>query len=326
MDTLIKVEDVSKTFLIKKSPKGFFSSLASLIKPYYEEHKALKKLSLSIKKGEKVAFLGANGAGKSTAIKILTGILHPTTGNVEVMGLTPWKNRTALSHHIGIVFGQRSQLWYHLPARETYRFFAHMYGISSFDTRLREIVNILELHELIDKPVRQLSLGQRMRCEIGAALLHRPPILFLDEPTIGVDIDSKVAIRKYLNRLSSTYGTTILLTSHDVGDIEMVCERAIILKEGKKIVDTTVGSLKQGVSNNKRVHIKTSQEKIIFSMKGVKIIESARHNTLIEININDCPLSNALEALLSQYNVTDLSITGIPLEKIISTLFARGTS
>src|SRR5690606_37018277 len=122
-----------------------------------------------------------------------------------------------------------------------------------------EIVNILELHELIDKPVRQLSLGQRMRCEIGAALLHRPPILFLDEPTIGVDIDSKVAIRKYLNRLSSTYGTTILLTSHDVGDIEMVCERAIILKEGKKIVDTTVGSLKQGVSNNKRVHIKTSQ-------------------------------------------------------------------
>ncbi len=323
MDALIEVESISKTFFIKKCSKGFWPNFTSLLKPHYEQLQALKDISFSIKKGEKVAFLGANGAGKSTAIKILTGILYPTAGQVRIMGLTPWQQRRSLSHHIGIIFGQRSQLWYNLPARDTYHLLGRMYDLSSsvFNDRLNEITHILDLRELLDKPVRQLSLGQRMRCEMGAALLHRPAILFLDEPTIGVDIDSKMAIRGYLNRLSSAYGTTIFLTSHDVGDIDMVCDRAIILKRGEIVIDSPIKALKQNVFTTKRVSLKTFQEHIKFSMNGVKIIENSAHNILLEVNTKECPIDNVVGSLLMNYSVLDISIMSPPLEEIITSLF-----
>lgn len=323
MNAVIETHELCKDFLIKTSVQGFWPTLKAFITPSYETCHAIKNLSFTIQRGEKVAFLGANGAGKSTALKMLTGILYPSRGKVRVHNLTPWQHRKTLAYQMGMIFGQRSRLWFHLPARDTYHFMAKIYGLSKneYEDRVEEIIRILELERIIDIPVKQLSLGQRMRCEIGVTLLHRPSILFLDEPTIGIDIHSKLAIRTYLNRLSREEGLTILLTSHDVGDIEHVCDRAIILKEGTKIIDQPIDHMKLDYLHFKRINLKMSHSNFTTHLPGVKVVECLLNSLTLEIDTRIMAIEKAISLILATNTVTDISIMSPPLEEIIRAIY-----
>lgn len=244
---IINIQHLSKSFTVRKGRPGIWGGFVSLFSAEKKHHLAISDLTLQVTAGERVAFIGPNGAGKSTTIKMLTGILHPTSGSIEVLGFTPSKDRHNLGFQIGTVFGQRSQLWQHLPPSDTFDLLAKIYEIPSkvYKEYLEELICLFEIRHLLNKPVRQLSLGERMRCEIVASLLHKPKILFLDEPTIGLDIHAKLLIRNLLNRLSKEQGTTLFLTSHDTADIEKVCDRVIVLDKGSIIHDSSLTDLKK---------------------------------------------------------------------------------
>ncbi|MCM1263101.1 MAG: ATP-binding cassette domain-containing protein [Butyrivibrio sp.] len=249
----ITVEDLSKTFLVRQKEKGMKGSLRAIVKPKTEEIRAVDKLSFDVDEGEMLAFIGPNGAGKSTTIKMLTGILYPDSGNIEVLGINPVKQRKKLSYEIGTVFGQKEQLWTHLTPYDNFRFFGAIYDLSDEETaaRIDEFTDIFELGSFINTPVRNLSLGQRIRCEIAASLIHRPRILFLDEPTIGLDPVVKENIRQLIQQMNKEFNTTIFLTSHDVGDIEKLCKRIIIVNHGQIVLDDSMLNLKHNyLSNN----------------------------------------------------------------------------
>jgi len=247
MTTAIFVENLCKTFSVRKSLPGLSGTLRSLIRPQFAEFQAANALTFCVQRGEKIAFIGPNGAGKSTTIKMLTGILYPTSGRAEVLGLVPWKQRKKLAYLIGTVFGQRSQLWFQLPALDTFKLLAKIYELPRplFKERLDSLVAMFEIEALLDRPVRQLSLGERMRCELVASLIHNPQILFLDEPTIGLDINAKLQIRTYLNRLAKEHATTLFLTSHDTADIEQVASRMLVLDKGSLLLDCSIANLKE---------------------------------------------------------------------------------
>ena len=239
---IIEVKNLSKSFKVKIKGKGFKGSLKSMFKPQYKQIKAVKNISFKVDKGEMIAFIGPNGAGKSTTIKMLTGILYPDKGDIKVMDIDPRKERKKLAYNIGTVFGQKEQLWMHLTPYDNFKFFGAIYDIPEFalEKKIEELKQVFELDEFIDTPVRNLSLGQRIRCEIVASLIHEPSVLFLDEPTIGLDPVVKENIRTLIKRMNKEYKTTIFLTSHDVSDIEKLCKRVIIINEGKVVLDDTM--------------------------------------------------------------------------------------
>ena len=256
MKTAVEVHELTKSFRASQ-PRGagIRARVADLVASRSRTLTAVDRVSFSVAEGERVAFIGPNGAGKSTTLKILAGILHPTSGSVEVAGFVPSRNRHALGFAIGTVFGQRSQLWYQLTPRDTLELLAHVYELprNAWRARVAALADAFELHVLLDRPVRQLSLGERMRCEIAASLLHAPRVLFLDEPTIGLDVTAKATIRELLHRRSTDEGTTLLLTSHDTGDIEEVCDRVIIIHSGRILLDLTVAELKRRYPRSRHV-------------------------------------------------------------------------
>lgn len=242
----IRVENLSKTFRIKRKEKGMKGSIRAILHPQTEEIRAVDGVSFTVEEGEMLAFIGPNGAGKSTTIKMLTGILYPDGGRVEVLGIDPTKKRKQLAYQIGTVFGQKEQLWTHLTPYDNFRFFGAIYDLSERETEIRieELAQRFELGTFIDTPVRNLSLGQRIRCEIVASLLHKPKVLFLDEPTIGLDPVVKESVRELVRQMNRELGTTVFLTSHDVGDIEKLCRRVIIVNAGKIVLDDSMEQLK----------------------------------------------------------------------------------
>ena len=244
----IKVQDLSKSFRVRQKEKGMRGSIKAIISPRTEEIKAVDGISFEVDEGEMLAFIGPNGAGKSTTIKMLTGILYPDGGSVEVMGLDPTKKRKRLAYQIGTVFGQKEQLWTHLTPYDNFRFFGAIYDIPDKETeeRIGELGELFELDAFINTPVRNLSLGQRIRCEIAASLIHRPKVLFLDEPTIGLDPVVKETVRSLIRQMNRELHTTIFLTSHDVGDIEKLCKRVIIVNDGRIVLDDSMEHLKYG--------------------------------------------------------------------------------
>lgn len=250
---IIEVKNLNKKFKIKEKEKGLKGSLKSIIKPKHKTVNAVNNLSFEVEQGEILAFIGPNGAGKSTTIKMLTGILYPTDGEIKVMDLEPSKQRKQLAYKIGTVFGQKEQLWTHLTPYDNFKFFGAIYDIpdKEIEERIEELTTTFELEKFINTPVRNLSLGQRIRCEIVAALIHKPEILFLDEPTIGLDPVVKENIRKLIKKMNKEYNTTIFLTSHDVGDIEKLCKRVIIVNNGKIIMDDSMTNLKYHYLNKK---------------------------------------------------------------------------
>ena len=318
----IEVKNLNKTFKVKVKEKGLIGSIKSIIKPKYKSIKAVKDVSFNIEKGEVVAFIGPNGAGKSTTIKMLTGILYNDKGSINVLGIDPTKKRKKLAYEIGTVFGQKEQLWTHLTPYDNFRFFGAIYDIpkEKIERKIKEFIEIFELSEFINTPVRNLSLGQRIRCEIVASLIHEPKILFLDEPTIGLDPVVKENIRTLIKRMNKEYKTTIFLTSHDVGDIEKLCKRVIIINDGKLVLDDSMENLKYHYLNKKIVEAKMKERINLDDEDGITILKDKGYNLKIEVDTQKRSVADALK-LLNPDNIVDINISNMPLETIISDIY-----
>ena len=318
----IEVKNLSKDFKVKKKDKGLKGSIKAIFKPEYKTKKAVNNISFNIEQGEIIAFIGPNGAGKSTTIKMLTGILFPTKGEVSIAGINPQKDRKKLAYKIGTVFGQKEQLWIHLTPYDNFKFFGAIYDIPEpvIEKRINEYKQIFELDEFINTPVRGLSLGQRMICEIVASLIHEPEILFLDEPTIGLDPVVKEKIRVFIKRLNKEKKTTIFLTSHDVGDIEKLCKRVIIINDGKVVLDDTMENLKYHYLNKKIVEAKMNTKINLDDVDGITILKDKDYNLKLEVDLTKKSITDAIE-LLNTENILDINISNTPLETIISSIY-----
>ena len=318
----IVASDLRKVFKTKVKKEGFRESLKSLVRPEYKKIEAVRGISLEVPRGEMVAFLGPNGAGKSTTIKMLTGILHATSGSMSVLGCDPQKQRRDLSFSIGSVFGQKSQLWFHLPPMDSFRLLGAIYEIDGkvLDSRIKEIVELFEIGDLMDTPVRKLSLGQRMRCEFAASILHRPQIVFLDEPTIGLDVLVKQKIRELIIRLNREEKTTIFLTSHDIGDVEQLCSRAVIINHGRIVLDSSVKALKYGYLNRKIIDVKFSELSDPDSLDGLNVIKGNGLAMKLEVDENG-GIQEVMSRLMRAGSILDVTISDIPMEKIIGDIY-----
>ena len=319
---VIEVKNLNKSFKVKIKEKGLKGSLKSIIKPKYKTIQAVNNISFDIEEGEMIAFIGPNGAGKSTTIKMLTGILFKDEGEIKVLDLDPSKDRKKLAYKIGTVFGQKEQLWMHLTPYDNFKFFSAIYDIpeKEAEDRITELTNLFEMESFINIPVRNLSLGQRIRSEIVASLIHKPKILFLDEPTIGLDPVVKENIRKLIKKMNKEYNTTIFLTSHDVLDIEKLCKRVIIVNNGKIVLDDTMNNLKYHYLKKKIVEVK-SKEKINFNNEdGITVLKEKETNLKLEIDTRKKNLSDVLK-MIDPDNILDINISNTPLEEIISEIY-----
>lgn len=271
MEEIIKLEHVSKTFRVAERKETMSAALKALFKRKYKYVEALKDVSITMKEGEIIGYIGPNGAGKSTTIKIMSGILVPDEGQCTVLGMTPWQDRVRYVGNIGVVFGQRSQLWWDVPVLDSFELLRHIYKIptAEYKYNLKMLSEKLQLDELLQRPVRQLSLGQRMRCEIAASLLHSPKILFLDEPTIGLDAESKIAVRNFINQINKETGVTVLLTTHDMSDIEALTNRIIMIGSGQKLYDGSIEQLRNKYDSSNQV--KPVDELILQLYKEYKV-------------------------------------------------------
>ena len=322
--SIIEVKNLSKTFKVKLKEKGLKGSIKSIFKPKYKTIKAVKNISFNIEKGEVIAFIGPNGAGKSTTIKMLTGILYKDKGIINIDGLDPEKDRKKLAHKIGTVFGQKEQLWMHLTPYDNFKFFGAIYDIpeSVVEKKIEEFKVLFELDDFINTPVRNLSLGQRIRCEIVASLIHEPKILFLDEPTIGLDPVVKENIRTLIKRMNKEYKTTIFLTSHDVSDIEKLCKRVIIINNGTLVLDDSMENLKYHYLHKKILEAKMKEKVNLNDEEGITILKDKGYNLKIEVDTSKRSISDAIK-LLNPDNIIDINISNTPLEDIISEIYKK---
>lgn len=322
MTKIIEIKHLSKTFKIKEKEKGFKGSLKSIIKPKYRLKKAVNNINLSIDKGEIIAFIGPNGAGKSTTIKMLTGILCPSSGGTIVSGINPAKQRKKLAYKIGTVFGQKEQLWTHLTPYDNFKFFGAIYDLKDYEIekRIKELNDTLELNDFINTPVRNLSLGQRIRCEIAASLIHKPEILFLDEPTIGLDPVVKENIRVLIKRMNKEFGTTIFLTSHDVGDIEKLCKRVIIINDGKVVLDDSMSNLKYNYLNKKIIEVKMKEKVNLSDEDGITVLKDKGYSLKLSIDVSKKSVSDVIK-MLDTDKIIDINISNEPLENIIANIY-----
>ncbi len=322
----VDVRGLTKSFSARRAREGGLSArVQDFVAPRTRPMLAVDRLSLQIRPGERVAFIGPNGAGKSTTLKMLAGILRPDEGHVRVLGLEPSTERRALAFRIGTVFGQRSQLWYQLPPRDTFALLGRVYDVDRdrHRRRVETLTALFGLGRLIDTPVRQLSLGERMRCEIAASLLHEPRLLFLDEPTIGLDVSARATIRELLRGESERDGVTLLLTSHDTGDVEQVCDRVVVINHGRLLWDGTLDALRRSTVAAKRVTLWTEAERIDIGLAGVRVIASASFRTELEVQPGVVSLGQVVDAASRQSPVRDLTVEDVPLDVIIRTLYAR---
>jgi len=320
---IIEVSALSKTFTTVEKQAGFLGSVRSLIKPQRRAVEAVKNITFTVDEGERLAFIGPNGAGKSTTIKMLVGILYPTSGSAQVLGLVPWKARQRLSYQIGAVFGQKSQMWYHLPPVDSFDLLYHIYELDhrAYQQRLSYLVDLFEIEPYLQTPVRKLSLGERMRCEIAAALLHRPQILFLDEPTIGLDVVVKQRIRDLILRLNRDEGVTVFLTSHDAGDVEVLCRRTMVINHGEVIYDGLVNDLKHSFVRTKTISLKLGTEWQAIEVPGVEVLKHKGYGVKLQVDIDRVPIETVVVQILSRNQIVDITIDDPPMEEIIAKIY-----
>ncbi|NDK08439.1 ATP-binding cassette domain-containing protein [Candidatus Gracilibacteria bacterium] len=320
----ITTRKLKKIFKVEKKGSGFINRVKGLFFPKYIDIEAVLGIDLEIEAGEKIAFLGPNGAGKSTTIKMLTGILSRTSGDIDILGFDPQKDRNKLVYHIGAVFGQTSRLWYHLTAKDTFLLFSKIFDVKydDYQKRLDYLVEEFSIKEFLNTPVRKLSLGQRMRCEIVASLIHKPKIIFLDEPTIGLDILAKQKLRDIVNKINKEENTTIFLTSHDLGDVEEICDRVIIINYGKVIYDGNIKELKKNHIKTKNIKIKFEKnyEKIDFG-DDITILKSNGNYYELQIKNEKNTIGSFLETVSKKYPFEDITITEPSMEDIIKTFY-----
>lgn len=336
MKDAILVNDLRKEFKSYSSRSGLKGAFRDLLTRNYKVVPAVNDISFQIKQGEMVGYIGENGAGKSTTIKMLTGILTPTSGSVTVNGMDPHKEREKFVQTIGVVFGQRSQLWWDIAVQESFRLLKKVYKVSDaqYNEHMNHVIKTLDLEPLLDKPVRKLSLGQRMRCELAAALIHNPPLLFLDEPTIGLDVLVKLKIREFLKEINEKYNTTILLTTHDLTDIEALCERVIMLDEGKIIYDGALRSLKEKWGDGKDIQFQFIHPVKIEDLQGLTRDhelkwEENREDQTFTVHIaddNDELISQIIAKIVAAFKVKDLKINELSTEEIIRNIYEKGTA
>jgi ABC-2 type transport system ATP-binding protein len=324
MNPAITVKDLRKTFRFSKRRPGVLGGLLGLLHPLLIEIEAVAGVSFAIQAGERVAIIGPNGAGKSTTLKMLSGVLEPSGGEADVLGFTPWRERRRLAYEIGVVFGQRSQLWTELPVRDSFALLRRIYDQPAdvFRRRLGDLVERFAIGALLDQPVNRLSLGQRMRCEITASLLHGPRLLFLDEPTIGLDVTAKAAIRDFIREQSAAESQTVVLTSHDTRDIELVCERVIVINAGRIVLDQPTDQLRRRFLARKLVRLQSQAPVVAVDLPGVTRRPSDPHTTILEIDTRAARVDAVIAAALSHGGIEDVTIEDPPMEEVVHEIYA----
>lgn len=329
---MIEVKNLTKEFKVNKKYPGFKGAIKSFFSREYTIKKAVDDVSFTINDGEIVGYIGANGAGKSTTIKMMTGILTPTSGEVLVNGVIPYKDRKKNAYNIGVIFGQRTQLWWDLPLSESFTLLKEIYEVDdkSYEDRMKFLCDVLDLNEFMLSPVRTLSLGQRMRADIAAALINNPKIIYLDEPTIGLDVVVKEKVRQAIKEIKKQYGTTVILTTHDLSDIEELCDRIIIIDKGKKIYDGGIKEIKDkygymttaeiSVKENKQINIndnfKLEEDNLNYKFEEGKLI--------ITFNKNKVSSTEIIQYIMSNMNVVDFKINETSIEDIIKKIYRNG--
>lgn len=325
MSSCIEVRGLEKsfTFPVKNPTSSWWNNLW---RPDTKTIRAVDGISFAVERGDTIACIGPNGAGKSTTIKMLTGILTRTRGHVRVLGMDPERQREELAYRIGTVFGQRSQLHFNLPVRDSFELFGAIYHLSEGQVtkRMKELVDLFELEEVIDQPVRKLSLGQRMRAEIAVALIHNPELIFLDEPTIGLDVVAKRKLRQTLQTLNRERETTIFLTSHDTGDIEALCERTLVINHGRVILDGKTEDLRRLYLTSKDIRIEAKEEVGPFRLTGV--VTTKREGNLLQLRVDTkkASLNDVLGRLLERYPIEDIDVQPASLEEVIERIYDHG--
>lgn len=326
---VIEAKNLSKDYIIKLKEKGLKGMAKSLIHSKTKIVHAVQDVNFSIEEGELVGYIGPNGAGKSTTIKMLCGILQPTKGEISICGLNPSKNRIQNAMNVGVVFGQKTQLWWDLPVRETFELLKRMYSIpdEQFQKNMKDFVEYLELSGFIDQPVRQLSLGQRMRCEIAASLLHGPKVLYLDEPTIGLDINVKIKMREFIKRINEERGVTVILTTHDLQDIEQLAKRIIVINHGTACFDGSMAALSEKYSNGKKTVSFTLEKDVPVVVLPERMKEHytiSREGRHIKIQHDQgLTASQIITALVSEYQIADIDIKGPQIEDVVLEVYRQ---
>jgi len=319
---MISVRGLRKAYRVARRPAGLGHALKALFSRRYETVHALDGVSFDIPEGQLVGYIGPNGAGKSTTLKILCGILTPDGGSCVVDGRVPWRDRVAHVAGIGAVFGQRSQLWWDVPVIDSFELLRDLYRVepSRYRRALDELAALLDLDGLLETPARNLSLGQRMRCEIAASLLHGPRLLFLDEPTIGLDAVSKLAVRRFLRRRCREHGTTLLLTTHDMPDIEALAQRILLIGRGRILLDGTLDDLRRRSPDRKRLVLEHRGPAPSLA-EGMTLLEAGEGRTVIGLDPSVTPVSRAIALLAGQADIRDLSVSGATAEEMVAALY-----
>lgn len=331
METIIEVENLCKEFKIPIHNEGKFGYVKDLFSKKYNVKKVVKNISFQIKKGEIVGYLGPNGAGKSTTIKMMTGVLQPTSGKIWVNSIVPYENRIVNARNIGVVFGQRSQLWWALPVIESFKILKDIYQIptNEYNSIMELYKSVVQIDKLFDKPVRQMSLGQRTLCDILASFLHNPKVVFLDEPTIGLDVSMKFKIRSLIKRMNKELGTTVVLTTHDMGDVDAVCERIIIIDDGACIYNTDIDNLRNFFGNTRTVKLRFDDCDMALDHDKYKLEEIFSSfyvyddgewiNIVVDENIQSVP--SVLEDIRNYKRIKDVRIEEVSTESVIRKLY-----
>jgi ABC-2 type transport system ATP-binding protein len=321
----IIVENLVKTFNVSERAAGMWGAVRGVVRRRHRTVRALDGVSFALDAGELIGYIGPNGAGKSTTVKTLAGILVPDSGRCEVLGRIPWRDRIAHVAAIGVVFGQRTQLWWDLPVTESFELLRDIYRVSRGDyaAALDELVALLDLEPLLDVPVRQLSLGQRMRCDLAAALLHAPSILFLDEPTIGLDAISKLAVRDFIKRLNQERGVTVILTTHDMDDIEALCTRVIVIGDGRVLSDGTLSALRDQVTRERWLTVDLVQAGDSISDPDATVIRQDGHRVCLAFDPQRISSAELIQRITSAHAIRDLFVENPPIETIIARLYGN---
>lgn len=321
----VLAENLKRSFAVTQKEPGLFGSVKALFKPNRTYVEAVKGIDLSIEQGELVGFLGPNGAGKTTTIKMLTGILYPTSGRAEVLGFTPFDRKQEMLKQVSLVMGNKNQLWWDLPAMESFRVMKEVYEVSDadFKKRLDRLVDALDMGEKVNSQVRKMSLGERMKCELIAALLHNPKVVFLDEPTIGLDLVSQRRIREFLQELNRETGCTIMLTSHYMQDVQELCDRIVVIDHGTKVFDGALDALLRDYADTRRLKLTLSED------VSRETLETFGSVTELEANVATLAIASsdvtAITArALSELPVADVALESVSLDEIIRDIFGRG--
>ena len=319
----IVVENLCKSFQVAQRRPGIWGAVQGVFKRDYRTVEALKDVNFSVNQGELIGYIGPNGAGKSTTIKILSGILVPSSGQCLVNEHVPWKHRKKHVTDIGVVFGQRTQLWWDLPVVESFELLADIYGLSKKDYKssFDELVSTMGIESILEMPVRQMSLGQRMRCDLVASLLHRPSLLFLDEPTIGLDAVSKLAVRDFVKKLNQRRGVTVLLTTHDMDDIEALCQRVIVIGKGRVLSDGSFEHLRQQVKPERRLKVELMKPQTLQSMKDIELLSQEGQMLQLSFNPQKLSTTQVINAVSQQVEIKDLLVEDVPIDEVIAQLY-----